>query len=269
MKKRILTMVVLALVATVSTLTLKAQETVKNYYIVISTMHANVSIDNATAKSIAQEYFDKVTSKNSLIIGAQVMNHYFTENSTEILLLSAYNSWEDIDKADAVTAELIEKAWPDKNERKIFLDKYKSIYTGYHSDEIYQSANKLGTKVPNGSSNQPLVIYIRKSPMSFAESQGQWKAVVEYNEKVIFKNPFVLAYYPQRHFMGADSREFVEYFVYKSLTDIDKATAKEEELIKEAWPNEAKRKEFMDTMNKAFVGKHGDFIYHNEPTMSK
>jgi len=213
MKKRILTMVVLALVATASTLTLKAQETVKKYYIVVSTMHANVSIDNATAKNIEQEYFDKVTSKNSLIIGAQIMNHYFTENSTEILLLSVYNSWEDIDKADAVTEELIEKAWPDKNERKVFLDKYKSVYTGYHSDEIYQSANKLGTKEPNGTSNQPVVIYIRKSPMSFAENEGQWKAVIEYNEQVIFKNPFVLAYYPQRHFMGADSREFVEYFV--------------------------------------------------------
>jgi hypothetical protein len=269
MKKRILTILGVGLVAVVSTLHLNAQAAPKQYYIVISSMHANLSVDQATLKSVEQEYFDKVTSKNNLIMAANTLTHYFTENSSEILLVSVYNSWEDIDKADAVTEELIAKAWPDEKERKIFLDKYKNIYSTYHSDEIYISANKLGVKQPSGSSKTPVIIYLRKSDMSMAEKQGQWNAVAEYNEKVVMNNPFVLAYYPQRHYMGADSREFLEYFVYNSLTDLDNANAKEEALLKEAWPNETKRKAFLDLIGKAFTGKHGDYIYHNEPTMSK
>lgn len=41
------------------------------------------------------------------------------------------------------------------------------------------------------------------------------------------------------------------------------------ELINTAWPKEKDRKAFMTQMNMAFTGIHGDYIYYNEPTLSK
>ena len=262
-------MMLLAIVATVSTLTLKAQSVSKDYYIVVTTMHAKQPVDNASMKSLEQEYYDKVTNKNNLIIGSEIMSHYFTENSSEILLLTAYNTWEDIEKAEVVTTELIAKGWPDENDRKAFFDNYNNLYTGYHSDEIYKTLYVLGKKDATTTSKKPLVIYVRNSELSFNGQEEQVKAYIEYNEKVTLKNPYLLGYYPQMHSWGADSRDFLEYFYYNSLTELDNANAKEEALIIEAWPDETKRKSFMDTMNKGFTGRHGDNIYHNETTMIK
>jgi hypothetical protein len=56
------------------------------------------------------------------------MNHYFTENSSEVLLVSVFNSWTDIEKSDIITEELIEKGWPNKDERTSFFEKYNNIY---------------------------------------------------------------------------------------------------------------------------------------------
>jgi hypothetical protein len=266
MKKRVLTILGIVLLAS---LNLKAQEAVKNYFIVVSTMHTNQLADNSTIKNLQQEYYDKVTSKNKLIVGSEIMNHYFTENSSEVLLVSVFNSWTDIEKSDIITEELIEKGWPNKDERTSFFEKYNNIYLGYHSDEIYKSINILGKKELTTDSKKPLVIYIRKTQFSLAKEEGQQNAIIEYNEKVVLKNPYILAYYPQTHFWGADSREFLEVSFFNSLSDIDKSNEKELSLTKEAWPNESIRKTFMDKMNKGFNGIHKDFIYHNEPSMSK
>lgn len=44
---------------------------------------------------------------------------------------------------------------------------------------------------------------------------------------------------------------------------------KHTELINTAWPKEKDRKAFMTQMNMAFTGIHRDYIYYNEPTLSK
>ncbi|MFV5688756.1 hypothetical protein ACM55M_09060 [Flavobacterium sp. ZT3R25] len=241
-----------------------AQEDQKPVFITVTTLHRNQDTDSKDWKQTEQEYFDKVTSKNDLIIGSEILNHYYTENSSEVLLVSVFKTWEDIEKANDVSDELIKKGWPDEKIRKDFFDKYNTYYSKMHSDEIYSSI--AGSKEFKPTSKEPMVVYIRKSQMSL---NGQGKGMKEYNEKVTMNNPYIKGYYPNRHAWGADSRDFLETYYYDSLSDLEKSSDKQDELIKTAWPKEDDRKVFFDGLNKAFTGIHGDFIYHNEPTLSK
>jgi GrpB-like predicted nucleotidyltransferase (UPF0157 family) len=228
-------------------------------------LHRNLDADRKDWKQTEQEYFDKVTSKNDLITGSEVLNHYYTANSSEVLFVSVFNTWEDIEKANDVTNELIKKGWPDEKVRKAFFDKYNSYYGPMHSDEIYTSI-AAGTKELQTTSKEPMIVYVRKSEMAL---NGQGKGLKEFNEKVTLKNPFIKAYYPHRHAWGSDSRDFLEAYFYDSLCDLEKSNDKQTELINSAWPKEDERKAFMTEMNKAFTGIHGDYIYHNEPSLRK
>ncbi|MFV8326964.1 hypothetical protein [Flavobacterium sp. ZS1P14] len=241
-----------------------AQEDPKPVFITVTTLHRNLDTDRKDWKQTEQEYFDKVTSKNDLIIGSEILNHYFTENSSEVLLVSVFKTWEDIEKANDVSDELIKKGWPDEKIRKDFFDKYNTYYSKMHSDEIYSSIT--GTKEFKATSKEPMIVYLRKSQLSL---NGQGKGLKEYNEKITMNNPYIKGYYPNRHAWGSDSRDFLEAYYYDSLSDLEKSSDKQNELIKTAWPKEEDRKVFFDGLNMAFTGIHGDFIYHNEPTLSK
>lgn len=245
---------------------LHAQEDPKPVYIIITTMYRNLDADRTDWQKTEQEYYDKVISKNDLIIGSEVLTHYYTANSAEVLHVSVYKTWEDIEKSNAVSDELIKKAWPDEKARKAFFDKQRSYYITKHSDEIYTSQPMVGEKPLKTDSKEPMIVYIRKSQLSM---NGQGKGLKEFNEKVTMKNPYIKGYYPHRHAWGADSRDFMEAFLFDSMADLDKSSDKDDELIKAAWPKEADRKAFFDEMRKAFTGLHGDYIYRNEPTMSR
>lgn len=91
---------------------------------------------------------------------------------------------------------------------------------------------------------------MRKSQLSMT---GQGKGLKEFNEKVTMKNPFIKGYYPHRYAWGADSRDFMETFLFDSMADLDKSSDKDDELIKAAWPKETDRKAFFDEMRKAFT----------------
>lgn len=241
-----------------------AQEDPKPVFITVTTLHRNLDSDVKDWKKTEQEYFDKVTSKNDLIIGSEILTHYYTENSSEILHVSAYKTWEDIEKSNDITSELIKKGWPDEKARNAFFEKYNSYYSPMHSDEIYTSV--LSTKEFKPDSKEPMIVYVRKSQMSL---NGKGKGMKEFVEKITMNNPYIKGYYPHRHTWGADSRDFLEAYYFNSLSDLEKSQDKDDELIKGAWPKEEDRKAFFEEMNKAFTGIHGDFIYHNVPSLSK
>lgn len=243
-----------------------AQDPPKPVFITMTTLHRNFNTDGKDWKATEQEYFDKVTSKNDLIIGSEILTHYYTENSSEVILVSVYKTWEDIEKAQTISDDLIKKAWPDENARAAFFDKYQKYFTPMHSDEIYSSVETIGMKEFKPSTKEPMIIYIRKSQMSMS---GKGKGMKEYNEKITLKDPYIKGYYPFRHAWGSDSRDFMEAFYFDSFGDLEKSNLKQDELEKAAWPKEADSKAFFDQLKLAFTGIHGDFIYHNLPGVSK
>ncbi|MRX68054.1 hypothetical protein SAMN06265349_105430 [Flavobacterium resistens] len=240
----------------------------KPVFITVTTLHRNLDskLKAKDWKAAEQEYFDKVTSKNDLIIGSEIITHYYTEDNTEIALVNVYRTWEDIEKANAVSDDLIKKGWPDEKSRKAFFEKYDSFYTPVHSDEIYQSVTSIGRKDYKDETKKPMIVYLRKSQLSM---KGDSKKAKEFNDKITFKDPYIKAYYPLRHSWGSNSTDFLEVFYYDSLADMEKSSDKIDELIKSTWPNEKDADAFFDELEKSFTGKHSDYIYRNVPSVSK
>jgi hypothetical protein len=57
--------------------------------------------------------------------------------------------------------------------------------------------------------------------------------------------------------------------VYASLADLEKTGEVTQALVKAHWPDEAKRKEFFDKLDKYFEAWHGDALYRNVPVLRK
>lgn len=266
MKKRSLFSLGVLILTFLLSIDIHAQDPPKPVFITFTTLHRNLNTDGKDWKATEQEFFDKVTSKNDLIIGSEILTHYYTDNSSDVILVSVYKTWEDIEKAEAITEDLIKKAWPDEKVRTAFFEKHNSYYMPMHSDEIYSSVGSVGEKPFKATTKEPMIVYIRKSQMALS---GKGKGLKEYNEKITMKDPYVKAYYPFRHAWGSDSRDFMEAYFYDSFADIEKSNQKQEELVKTTWPKEADSKAFFDELKLAFTGIHGDYIYHNLPVASK
>jgi len=239
------------------------KEEFKPVFITVTKTHrnSNPDIDNSDWMKIEKEYFDKVTMKNDLIIGSGVYFHYFTPDDSEVLLVSVYKNWEDIENASAVTAKLIDEAWPNEEDRSNFFKKQSGHYEDQHSDEIYVSLPY--TKKLETNSEKPLIYYVKKNQLG--EGGSGFK---EYFENVTQKNSYIKGYYSHRHRWGSNSKDAIEVFVFNSFEDIEKSFDEDSKLIDEYWLDEEKKKEFFKGYNKIFNG-HGDYIYRNVPELAK
>jgi len=97
-------------------------------------------------------------------------------------------------------------------------------------------------------------------------SMADWKAgEKEYMEKVTKKNEYIMWAGYFLHLMTSNSNEILYAQTYPSWEAIEKASARNVELEKEAWPDEATRKAFLDKMNSAYAHFHSDEIYATIP----
>ncbi|MHC0443406.1 hypothetical protein [Flavobacterium sp. 3-210] len=87
-----------------------AQEKEKPVFITMTTLHRSLDAKAKDWKAAEQEYFDKITSKNDLIIGSELLTHYYTNDNTEVVLVNVYRNWEDIEKANTISDDLAKKA---------------------------------------------------------------------------------------------------------------------------------------------------------------
>ena len=93
-------------------------------------------------------------------------------------------------------------------------------------------------------------------------SMDEWKAIEkEFTKKVTAKNEYVLATNFGIHFMTADNTELVYVQLFNSWNDIDKSSKRNGELIKAAWPDEAKREAFLKKRDSYYDAYHSDEIY--------
>ena len=256
-------LIVCSFMFTTTTTSAQDAEEFKPLYISVTTLHwsSDADTDFSDWEKTEQEYFDKVTSKNDLIVSSGFYTHYFTADNSEVLAVSVYNSWEDMEKANDVTDKLIEAGWPDEDARKAFFDKQGSYYAARHSDEIYTSFPS--TKEVKTDSTEPLLFYVRKN----TAGEGG-KGYKEFFENVTMKNKYIKGFFTHGHRWGADARDRMEVGVYDSLGDIEKAFDENQRLIEAHWPDEEKRKAFFKEYSKMFAG-HGDYIYTGVPSLNK
>jgi hypothetical protein len=198
-----------------------------------------------------------------------VLLHYYTNDNSEVVFVSAHRNWEDIEKADAKNNELAKAAWPDEAARRAFFAKENSYYTSEHADKIRQI---LPNTKPLGSTATPMVYYVRTRHREFpkdGKAAELEELMNEYNQNVTLKNSLIKGYYPLRHMWGANSLEYIEAFVFNSLEDMEASQKESDTLVKAHWPEEAQRKAFFDKLNKYFVAWHGDAIYRHVPELRK
>jgi hypothetical protein len=93
-------------------------------------------------------------------------------------------------------------------------------------------------------------------------SMKEWQAVEkEFLDKVTLKNDHILATTTSLHFMTEDNTEVLYVQLFNSWNDIDLSSKKNNELIKKAWPDEAKRKAFLKKRDSYYSSYHSDEIY--------
>ena len=236
----------------------------KPVFLTVTTLHrsSDPNVDFSDWKKTEEEYYAKVTAKNDLIIGSGYYMHYFTPDDSEILSVSVYNSWEDIEKANDITNKLVMEAWPDEAKRTAFFDKQNSYYAPKHSDEIYASMNF--TKPVKTDSTAPLIYYLKKNK----RGSGGGAGYKEYFDNVTMKNDYVKGFYTMIHRYGSNSLDILEVSVFDNLADIEKSFDENTKLEDAHWTDKAKGDEFFKKYAKLFAG-HGDAIYRNVPSLQK
>jgi len=90
----------------------------------------------------------------------------------------------------------------------------------------------------------------------------------EFHTKVTMKNEFVLNERNMWHYFTDDSREFVTITEYVDWAAIEKAGDRDDELVKQAWPDVKQRSDFMKKMNSYFT-HHKDAIFSGVPNLAK
>ena len=90
----------------------------------------------------------------------------------------------------------------------------------------------------------------------------EWKSLEkEYLEKVTMKNEFILGHHVYLHNMTPDNTEFLTVQTFASWEDIGKFAERSDELVKEAWPDEAEREAFLKNQGSYYAHEHSDEIY--------
>lgn len=243
------------------------------YYLLVTSTKWNKDLEDFSSKEwreIEKEYLEKVTKKNKYILSSGVLTHYFTADNTELKFFSLYKSWGDIEKANHERVRLAMEAWPNEQARNDFFQRRNDYYTREHSDQIY--VNMPGSKFTPRGDMKSAVMYMRVNKLAHptdGDVEEFASVLKEFNDFVTQKNEYILEYYPNRHLYGQDGRDQVDFFVVKTLADIDNSFKRNNELISEHWPDETERKAFFKKLGKYFTGEHGDYIYQIQYDLSK
>lgn len=115
-----------------------AQEENDGHYYTVTKWRINIPEDGSRAEfnQLMNEWTEKVTQKNDKIISERVLRHASGSDSRDMVIITEYASWNDIDVSQNTQNGLIEAAWPDEAKRKAYMDKLGKYFDS-HSDEIY------------------------------------------------------------------------------------------------------------------------------------
>ena len=110
---------------------------------------------------------------------------------------------------------------------------------------------------------QPLYYVVTTSHFNMDnDSDAKWEDVEkEYLDKVTMKNEHIMGagYYTHLYTYNSTDVKYVQ--VFGSWDAIEKANARNAELEKEAWPDDAARAAFMKTQGSFYTNYHSDEIY--------
>ncbi len=89
-------------------------------------------------KEVLQNFFDNVVKKDDKVLSHMELTHYWSGSAGgpegwPVIVVNEYATIEDA--MDQDNSALVEKAWPDEEERKAFFKKFNAYWSnGYHKD---------------------------------------------------------------------------------------------------------------------------------------
>lgn len=121
-----------------------AQEQSTDHVFVSTTFQTTLPEGGTFAErdSLLNLYHKQVTEKNTLVLSQRAMQHYYGHNSHDLVFVTEYKNWGDIDAASKMDDQLFEKYWTDEAARRHFNRTLGKYFTG-HADEIYSERTKL------------------------------------------------------------------------------------------------------------------------------
>lgn len=99
----------------------------------------------AELNGLLKDFSEKTSFQNDKVISERVLHHISGGDLRDLVIISEYASWNDIDAASIRQNELIDKAWPKEEDRNAFFKSWNK-YVVTHSDEIYQENPALSKK---------------------------------------------------------------------------------------------------------------------------
>jgi len=86
-------------------------------------------------------YMNNVVNKNEHIISQKALRHLWGSNSLDLVYITEYKSFADIEKAQSRNGELFRESWSTLEERRAFNGTLNKYFGNRHSDEIYQEVS--------------------------------------------------------------------------------------------------------------------------------
>lgn len=117
----------------------------ERHFFVIQTWKVDIPEDGTRAElgQLMKEWAEKITRKNDKIISERVLIHNMSSDSRDMIVITEYASWNDIDAAQDMQGKLLEAAYPDEEERRAF-NREIGKYFSRHSDEIFRERPAFG-----------------------------------------------------------------------------------------------------------------------------
>lgn len=97
---------------------------------------------NAEFNTLMKEFSQKVVAPNQHIVSERIMRHTSGSDSRDLVIITEYANWNDIDAAATRQGELMNSAWGTEAARKEFFGKFNKYFV-MHTDEIYAGMPEL------------------------------------------------------------------------------------------------------------------------------
>ncbi len=270
MKSKLLLIVFLSLFVLNTGYSQKDNDDYKPYYITFTKLHGFDNVDKEQWKKVEIDFFNKVVKKNRYILHYEFLYNFYEDRKPDYIIMKVYRSWDDIDKALKENNKLIKQAWPDPEKRNNFFEEQNKYYDLFYSNEIFTSAPlaQYSTESNMKTDGRQKLFYILYDKLADYDYDDSLEAYQRYIKNVTYKNPYIKAYLAQKHYVGADSRDFYQIFVVDSYDDLIKSFEEDKVLLNNLIKDENERVKFIDLYNKG-VERARNGLYKNIPEVSK
>ena len=118
----------------------KAQESGHTKPLLIPTMYLSTTNENKNinSDSVLKIFKKNVLEPNQYYTNSKIVSHWYGQDSRQVLVITEYNSWDDVAKSEIRQNEIIEQIMKDKNMAAVGKMWETLVFPEHHSDEIFR-----------------------------------------------------------------------------------------------------------------------------------